>query len=127
MDSDIANFASLSGDFNYVHSNIEYCKEMGFKSPLAHGPLVYGIMGGLLYATGMNEGTLISLLQVDEWKMLLPVFAGDTLNVVSEVLETKQTKNPNRGIVVFRRSCLNQKKETVQSMRATVMYRSRLK
>lgn len=125
MPSDIAAFASLSGDFNYIHANIEYCKENGFTQPLAHGPLVYGIMGGLLYASGINEGTLISLLQVDEWKMLLPVLAGDTLTVLSEVIETKKTKNPQRGIITFKRSCLNQRKEVVQTMRTTIMYRTR--
>jgi acyl dehydratase len=98
---------------------------MGFSQPLAHGPLVYGIMGGLLYASGINEGTLISLLQVDEWKLLQPVFAGDTLTVISEVVDKKPTKNPQRGIVSFKRSCVNQRKEAVQTMKTTIMYRCR--
>jgi acyl dehydratase len=125
MPSDIASFAALTGDFNYIHANIEYVKEMGFDQPLAHGPLIYGMIGGLLYATGMNEGTLVSLLQVDEWKLVKPVFAGDTICLHSEVIETKPTKNPERGVVKFKRTVLNQRHEPVQTMLTTILYRTR--
>ena len=58
--TDIVNFACLSGDFNEVHTNFEYCKTTPFGEPVAHGPLVYAIMGGLQYASGINEGTLLA-------------------------------------------------------------------
>lgn len=45
--TDIVNFACLSGDFNEVHANWEYCKSTPFGEPIAHGPLVYAIAGGL--------------------------------------------------------------------------------
>jgi len=45
--TDIVNFACLSGDFNEVHTNWEFCKSTPFGEPIAHGPLVYAIMGGL--------------------------------------------------------------------------------
>jgi len=44
--TDIVNFACISGDFNEVHVNHEYCKTTPFGEPIAHGPLVYAIMGG---------------------------------------------------------------------------------
>ena len=44
--TDIVNFACLSGDFNDVHTNFEYCKTTQFGEPIAHGPLVYALMGG---------------------------------------------------------------------------------
>lgn len=64
--TDIINFACLSGDFNEVHANWEYCKTTPFGEPIAHGPLIYAIAGGLQYASGINDGTLLALLQVDK-------------------------------------------------------------
>ena len=63
--TDIVNFACLSGDFNEVHTNFEYCKTTPFGEPVAHGPLVYAIMGGLQYASGINDGTMLALLGKD--------------------------------------------------------------
>lgn len=45
--TDIVNFACLSGDFNEVHTNFEYCKSTPFGEPITHGPLIYAVAGGL--------------------------------------------------------------------------------
>ena len=89
--TDIVNFACLTGDFNEVHTNWEYCKTTSFGEPIAHGPLVYGVMAGLQYASGMNDGTLIALLQIDGWRMLSPIKHGDTIRMRVRVLEKKET------------------------------------
>lgn len=123
--TDIVNFACLTGDFNEVHANHEYCKTTDFGEPIAHGPLVYGIMGGLQYASGINEGTLLALLQIDAWRMLLPVKHGDTIRMISHVIETIPTSKPDRGIVVMRRECLRQDGQVVQTMIAKLLYRRR--
>jgi len=123
--TDIVNFACLSGDFNEVHTNFEYLKTTSFGGPIAHGPLVYAIMGGLQYASGINDGTLIALLQIDNWRMLNVVQHGDTIRLVSEVLSKKETSKPDRGIVTFKRQCLNQNDVVCQEMQATLMYRRR--
>jgi acyl dehydratase len=123
--TDIVNFACLSGDFNEVHTNFEYCKTTPFGEPIAHGPLVYAIMGGLQYASGINDGTLLALLQIDKWRMLVPVKHGDTIRMQSTVLSKKETSKADRGIVVFKRECLKQDGSTAQEMEATIMYRRR--
>src|SRR3977135_3976032 len=71
--TDIVNFACLSGDFNEVHTNFDYCKTTPFGEPVAHGPLVYAIMGGLQYASGINDGTMLALLGIDNWRLPKPV------------------------------------------------------
>src|ERR1700752_2219196 len=106
--TDIVNFACLTGDFNEVHTNWEYCKTTPFGEPIAHGPLVYGIMGGLQYASGINDGTLLALLQIDEWRMLNPVKHGDTIRMLSSVVDKKETSKPDRGVVSFKRQCIKQ-------------------
>ena len=97
--TDIVNFACLSGDFNEVHTNFEYCKTTPFGEPIAHGPLVYAIMGGLQYASGINDGTLLALLGIDDWRMLGPVKHGDTIRMVHEGgrEEGNQQARPRRG------------------------------
>jgi acyl dehydratase len=123
--TDIVNFACLTGDFNDVHTNHEYCKTTPFGEPIAHGPLIYGIMGGLQYASGVNDGTLIGLLQIDNWKMLAPVKHGDTIRLHSKVHEKTETSKQDRGVVSFVRKCVNQNGIVVQEMKATLMYKRR--
>lgn len=123
--TDIVNFACLSGDFNDVHTNFEYCKSTPFGEPIAHGPLVFAIMAGLHYASGINDGTLIALLGIDKWRMRAPAKHGDTLHSRSIVAAKKETSDPDRGIVVFQREFLNQRDEVVQEMEVTILYRRR--
>ena len=123
--TDIVNFACLTGDFNEIHTNFEYCKTTPFGEPIAHGPLIYGIMGGLQYASGVNDGTLLALLQIDGWRMLGPVKHGDTIRMHSRVVAKKESSKPDRGVVTFQRQCIKQDGSAVQEMTATFMYRRR--
>jgi acyl dehydratase len=123
--SDLVNFACLSGDFNEVHTNWEYCKTTQFGEPIAHGPLVYAIMGGLQYASGVNDGTLLALLQVDKWRMLAPVKHGDTLHAEATVIDRKASSKPDRGAVTLKRQFLRHDGVVVQEMEVTLLYRRR--
>src|SRR5882757_10245686 len=123
--TDIVNFACLSGDFNGVHTDFEYCKTTPFGEPIAHAPLVYAIMGGLSYASGVNDGTLLAVLGIDEWRMLIPVKHGDTLHMRSTVVNKRETSKADRGVVTFEREFINQREETVQKMTATFLYKRR--
>lgn len=125
--TDIVNFACLSGDFNEVHTNHEYCKETPFGEPIAHGPLVYSVMAGLQYASGINDGTLLALLQNDAWRMLSPVKHGDTIRLRSRVLEKKETSKPDRGVVTFLRECVKHDGTVAQEMKSTFLYKRRPK
>lgn len=123
--TDIVNFACLSGDFNEVHTNFQYCKTTAFGEPVAHGPLVYAIMGGLQYASGVNDGTLLALLEINGWKMLAPVKHGDTIHMVSKVISKKPSSKADRGVVTFERRCVKHDGSVVQTMEATLLYRRR--
>lgn len=123
--TDIVNFACLSGDFNEIHTNWEYCKTTPFGEPIAHGPLVYAIMGGLQYASGVNDGTFLALLQVDKWRMLTPVKHGDTLHAEAIVIGRKKSSKPDRGTVTMKRQFLRHDGVVVQEMEVTLLYRCR--
>ena len=123
--TDIVNFACLTGDFNEVHCNYEYAKSTPFGEVIAHGPMVYGIAGGLQYASGINDGTLLALLGIDKWRLKTPVKHGDTIRMVQTVLSTRRTSKPDRGVVTLKREIINQRNEVVQEMEATILYRCR--
>lgn len=123
--TDIVNFACISGDFNEIHTNFEYCKSTPFGEPIAHGPLIYAIAAGLWHAAGVNDGTILALLGVDEWRLTGPVKHGDTIHMVARVAEKKETSKPDRGVVVFDRRIVKQDGSVVQTMRTTLMYRRR--
>ncbi len=123
--TDIVNFACLTGDFNEVHTNYEYAKNTPFGEVIAHGPMIYGIAGGLQYASGINDGTLLALLGIDKWRIKAPVKHGDTIRMEQTVTEKKPTSKPERGIIVFKREIKNQDGVVIQEMEATLMYRCR--
>ncbi|GAB7551213.1 hypothetical protein NRB_07100 [Novosphingobium sp. 11B] len=123
--TDIVNFACLSGDFNGVHTDHEYCRTTPFGEPIAHAPLIYAVMGGLQYASGTNDGTLLAVLGIDEWRMLIPVKHGDTVHMRSTVIDKRETSKDDRGVVSFNREFVNQREEVVQRMKATFLYRRR--
>ena len=125
--TDIVNFACLTGDFNEVHANYEYARTTPFGEVIAHGPMIYGIAGGLQYASGINDGTLLALLGIDKWRIHAPVVHGDTIHMEQTVLSARPTSKPGRGIVVFKREIKNQDDTVIQEMEATIMYRCREK
>ncbi len=107
--TDIVNFACLSGDFNPPHVDHEYCREQPYGEPIAHGPLIFAIAAGLLCQMGLNDGTVIAMLGVDKWRVHAPVKHGDTIHVVQTVIEKKPTSKPYQGIVTFLREVKNQR------------------
>lgn len=123
--TDIVNFACISGDFNEVHTNWEYCKTTPFGEPIAHGPLVYAVAAGLQYASGVNDGTLICLLQIDAWRMTQSVKHGDTFRAELTVLEKRETSKSDRGIVRFARRFVRSDGVLLQEMETTYLYKRR--
>jgi len=120
--TDIVNFASITGDFNAPHCDHVFCKEQPYGEPIAHGPLVWSMAGGLGYASGITDGTVVAMLGVDNWRVHLPVKHGDTIHVVQKVTFKRETSKPDMGVVEFDREIRNQRDEVVQSAKATNMY-----
>jgi len=65
---------------------------------------------------------------VDEFRWPMPVRPGDTLTVVSEIVESRPSKSrPEIGLVRARHSTLNQRGETVQTFIANHVVQRRPK
>ena len=54
-ETDIVNFAALSGDWNLIHTDAEYSRQSLFGERVAHGLLVLSIASGLAVRLGFME------------------------------------------------------------------------
>src|SRR3954470_20523348 len=100
-EADIVNFAGLSGDFNPMHVDHEFARATPFRRPIAHGLLSLAVCSGLgLFAPPMRT---LAVLRIREWQFHLPVYAGDTLHVLSKVLEKEARGRGRRGAVTWQR------------------------
>jgi len=113
-ETDIVMFAGLSGDYNPLHTNEEFCKQTSFGGRIAHGPLVYAIAAGLLFQLHLYDDTLIAFLGFEDLRFTKPVRAGDTIHARIKVLEKRETSRPERGIMKRQLHVLNQRGEVVQ-------------
>ena len=113
-EADIVMFAGLSGDYNPLHVNEEYCKTTIFGTRIAHGPLVYAITAGLLFQLHLYDDTLIAFLGFENLKFTGPVKAGDTIHAKVKVLEKRETSRPDRGVMKRELRVFNQRGEVVQ-------------
>ena len=113
-EADMVIYAGLSGDYNPLHVNEEYCKTTPFGTRIVHGPLVYAIAAGLIFQLHLYDDTLIAFLGFDSLKFTKPVKPGDTIHAVIKVLEKRETSNPERGVMKRELKVLNQRGEVVQ-------------
>ncbi|MEM4304269.1 MAG: MaoC family dehydratase [Candidatus Caldarchaeum sp.] len=83
-----------------IHFDRECMQFTEFKQPLLVVTMVLGITYGIASEDFMNVAREI---EVRDLKMLAPVFDGDTLHVVTEILETREASDRNDvGIVIAR-------------------------
>ncbi len=113
-EADIVQFAGLSGDYNPLHIDEEFCRKTQFGTRIAHGPLIYAIAAGLLFQLHLYDDTLIAFLGFDSLKFTKPVKPGDTVHAKVRVLEKRATSRPDRGVMKRQLQVLNQHGDVVQ-------------
>ena len=119
-ETDVVNFAGLSGDFNPLHTDAEFGARTPFGERIAHGMLVASIATGMANWTGVFEGTTLALLeQVIRYKGAVKF--GDTVHLELEVLTKKESSKPDRGVVCFAARMRNQRDEVVQDGEWTLL------
>ncbi|HSF80865.1 MAG TPA: MaoC/PaaZ C-terminal domain-containing protein [Anaerolineales bacterium] len=123
-ESDIVNFAGLSGDYNQIHTDSVYSQTTPFGQRVAHGLLVLSIASGLAVQTGVLEGTVLAFREINEWKFTKPVYIGDTVHVEIEVIDAKALRRIGGGAVVLELNVLNQSGETTMRGTWTVLIAS---
>jgi acyl dehydratase len=105
-EADVINFAGLSGDYNPLHTNEEFAKTSSFKRRTAHGLLTASIAQGLINQLGLFDGTLITYVSMN-LRYTGVVMFGDTIRAQLKVMEKKEAKKVDRGMVAFQVEVLN--------------------
>jgi acyl dehydratase len=123
-EADVVGFACLSGDFNPLHVDAEFARGTQFGERIAHGLLGLSIGSGLTSRLGIIEGTAIAFLGL-EWAFKGAVKLGDTITVRLRVDDRRETSKPDRGIVRFATTIVNQRDEVVQEGTQTLLMRRR--
>lgn len=104
-ETDIQLFAGMTGDFNPIHTDIEYAKTSRFGQRVAHGPIALSLVA---YLVGMRLPGPGTVLIRQDARFLAPVFIGDTITVTLTVVEKAA-----KGRVVMDASYVNQHGKTV--------------
>jgi acyl dehydratase len=111
-ETDIVNFAGLSGDFNPIHVDHVFARTTPFRRPIAHGLLVWAVSSGLgLHCPPMRT---LAFLSIRDWQFKGPIFAGDTIRLQSKVLEKEVRARGRRGVITWERRIVNQESKVVQ-------------
>ena len=100
-ETDINDFARVTGDFNPIHTDQAYAEKTPFKGRIAHGALSIVLFSNILGNILPGHG---SIYLSHEIKFLAPVRIGDTITAKVEVIEVVPEKNRAE----FRTTCTNQ-------------------
>lgn len=116
-EADLVAFAGLSGDYNQLHMDAVYAASKGFGGRrVVHGLLGQAIASGLYTRTWLGSGTQLNMVAMLEIKCYFraPVFIGDTLTATIDIIETRETSKPDRGLARLLRQLHNQDGVLVQ-------------
>jgi acyl dehydratase len=110
-EADVVNFACITGDFDPLHVDHETAQQSPFGRPIAHGLLGLSFTAGL----GLHSpwAATVAFIGLKDWRFIKPLFIGDTVHVVTEVLDM-QPRGRRQGAVTWKRQLLNQDGEIVQ-------------
>jgi 3-hydroxybutyryl-CoA dehydratase len=111
-ETDVVNFAGVSGDFFQIHTDEEFARASPFGKRIAHGMLVLSVSTGLMTQLGMLNDSLIAFYGIEKLRFVKPVLIGDTVHVSKKVSETLE-RGAERGVVTFATTVLNQRDEPV--------------
>ena len=123
-EGDITLFSGLSGDFNPLHVDDEFCQGTPFGGRIAHGPLTLSMAIGLMSQQNLIDGTTTGLLGLT-WQFSAPVKIGDTIHARVTLASKRPTKDAARGIVTLRLEVVNQHGTLAQTGDMTLMMKRR--
>jgi len=124
-EADIVNFVNLCGFVEPLFMDMEYvARESVYGRRASPGALTFALSEGLVMQTGLIHGTGMAWLG-GELRIVAPVLVGDTIRVEVEIVDKRETRKPDRGIVTYRHQILNQRGELVLEARVQRMIRRR--
>ena len=124
-EADLVLYTGLSGDYNQLHTDDEYCKKHSvYDRRMVHGLFALTIVEGLKFRLGLFEGTALASLEWT-WKHTGPLFVGDTVRAKWSITGKRETSRPGRGIIWEEVRLVNQNDEVIGEGSHTVMMQRR--
>ena len=111
-ETDVVNFAGMTGDYDPLHVDHEFARQTPFGKPIAHGLLGLSFVAGLSSHAPSVQTRAFTAIR--DWEFHLPAFIGDTVHVITEV-QAIQPSGRRSGKVIWKRRLMNQKGEVIQS------------
>lgn len=96
----------------------------GFRDVLINGLYTFSAAVGMTVPE-LTEGTLVANLGYTDVKHPAPVYPDDVIQVQSEVIETRASSKPGRGLVRIRSVVTNQDDVLVCSFERAALVRTR--
>ena len=96
----VKTYAEITGDYNPLHFDADFTSKTKFGKLVVQGGLTTGLLHALVAMDLPGPGTVF-LSQ--NWKFTAPVFIGDTITAVAEVLSVHATKPVTQLKMTIRR------------------------
>ena len=118
-------FSTLTMNPQPLHLDEEFAKDTEFGARVVNGLFTLSLVIGLS-VHDISLGTTVANLSYDVVEMPAPVFHGDTIRVVSRVLEARESKSrPTQGIVKLEHRGYNQSDTLVVRVVRTALFHKR--
>ncbi|MHA6784161.1 MaoC family dehydratase [Pseudonocardia saturnea] len=112
-ETDNVLFTTMTMTPQPLHLDAEFAAGTEFGKPLVNSMFTVALVVGLAVPE-LTRGTTVANRGFSEIAFPKPVFAGDTIHVVTEVVEAqKSSSRPDAGIATFRHEGINQRDEVV--------------
>jgi 3-hydroxybutyryl-CoA dehydratase len=114
-ETDVVLFASLTGDWHPLHTDVTYARTTAFGERIAHGMLTMSIGMVLILRLGQNlylPKHFIAMSGIDRLRFTAPVKLGDTIHSVNRVAAL-DVKDAARGVLQYESEIVNQDEKTV--------------
>jgi acyl dehydratase len=113
-------FSLMSMNQHPLHVDEHYAKGTQHGQRLVEGPLVISLLIGMTQADIC--GRAVAVLEYEDIKHLGPIFHGDSIYAESTILDTQELADePDRGVVLVETKGLNQRGETILSLRQKIV------
>lgn len=122
-ETDVVQFAALSSDWNAIHTDQQFAARSPFGQRIAHGLL--GLVAGFCLLSRPGWFTfwprsMICITGLDKVRFLLPIYLGDTIHLVAEIVDKTEMRD-GRGLITTRMHVVNQRDELVIAGRIKLM------
>ncbi len=125
-ETDVVNFAGLSGDFNPLHMDEEYARsESIFGKRIAHGMLGPVLMTGLSNQMGIFAGTTIAFLELSI-RYPAPLEIGATVHLEMTPTDLHHSSKPGRGVLTLDANLVDQNGRVITQCVWKLMMKSKV-